>query len=117
MQHEEQKLSRHAPTMLLALLLTILLGGAGSAAASPAGPAGLKQLQAGQIGDAIRSLRRVSADDTDADEATPQSAGAGAAVETVVVSRRPAAQGTWSPSLFQARLRRAPFRARAPPAS
>ena len=116
MQDEEQKLQRRAPTMLFALLLTILLGGAGSAAATP-GPASLKALQGGQVGDVVRSLRRVSDEDPDADEPAPLSSGAAPAVETVVLSRRPAAQGTWSPSVFQAKLRPTPFRARAPPAA
>lgn len=117
MQHEEQKLNRHAPTMLFALLLTLLLGGAGSAAASPAGPAGFKALQNAQVGDVVRSLRRVADEDSDADEPAPLWAGAEPAVETVVVSRRPAAQGTPRPSDLQAKPRPTPFRARAPPAS
>ena len=117
MQHEEQKLSRRAPTMLLALLLTLLLGGAGSAAASAAGPTSFKPLHGGQIGDAVRSLRRISDEQPDADDPTPVLTGAGPAVETVVVSRRPAAQGISTPSVFQARRRATPFRARAPPAS
>ena len=117
MQHEEQKLSRHAPTMLLALLLTILLGGAGSAAASAAGSTtSFKPLHGGQIGDVVRSLRRVSDEESDAD-AAPILTAAGPDVETIVASRRPTAQGMGSPSVFQARLRPAAFRARAPPAS
>ena len=116
MQHEEQKLKRRAPTMLFAMLLTLLIGGAGSAAATP-GPASFKALQGSQAGDVVRSLRRVADDDLDADELVPLSAGAAPAVETVVLSRRPAAQAAPAPSVFQARLRPTPFRARAPPAS
>jgi hypothetical protein len=116
-QLEEQKLNRHAPTMLFALLLTLLLGGAGSAAASPAGSAAFKALQGAQVGDVVRSLRRVSDEDPDTDAPAPLWSAAGPSVETLVVSRRPAAQAAAPPSDFRARPRRTPFRARAPPAS
>ena len=119
MRADEQKLIRRGPAVLLALLLTFLVGGAGPAAAAAVadGAAAFRQPQTAKVAELVRASRRVADEEPDRHDGPPLWLGRDPSVETILLSSRPAAQAAPAPSLSRAGARAAPFRARAPPAA
>ena len=118
MTSDDQKLGRRGPTVLFALLLSVLLGGPAPAAAiSAAASADVKQLQTGKSTVLTRSVRRVS--DEDRDLTDPPSSDSGVVPSSESPRRwiRRAADRAAAPSVARARPRPAAFHARAPPAA
>jgi hypothetical protein len=113
----KDKASRSGPAVLLALLLSVLLGApAPASAVSDAVPAGLKQVKAGKATALTRISRRSSDALPDVDDPPDSWLDSAPPAETGLVSIRPAA-GAVAPAAPRAKTRPAPFHARAPPAA
>jgi hypothetical protein len=114
----KHKASRSGPAVLLALLLSVLLGAPAPASpVSDAVPTGLKQVKTGKAIALARVSRRASDALPDVDDPPDSRLGSALAASTGLVSIRPAAGGSAAPAAPRARIRPAPFHARAPPAA
>jgi hypothetical protein len=114
--NEEQKMSRRGPAMLLALLLSVLLGGP-VAAVPAAAPTDAKTLHAAKPAGAVRIAERVSDDDLGDPSSSSPALGGSTPVETSRLSSRPASAAARAPTAVRATAPVLPFRARAPPAA
>ena len=104
--------------MLLALLLSVLLGAPAPASpASDAVPTGLKQVKAAKATAVGRTSRRTSDALPDVDDPPDSWLGAAPPAQIGLVAIRPAAGGAAAPAAPRAKTRPAPFHARAPPAA
>ena len=104
--------------MLLALLLSVLLGAPAPASpVSDAVPTGLKQVKTGKATALARISRRSSDALPDVDDPPDSWLGSPPPAETGLAWIRPAAAGVAAPAAPRARTRPAPFHARAPPAA
>ena len=110
-------MSRCGPAMLLALLLSVLLGGPAAAAVPTSAPTDAKTLHASKSSGALR-IAESSADDETADPVSSSPALGGAApVEIAQPSGRPASAAARASAAVRAAAPLLPFRARAPPAA
>jgi len=115
---EEQRVTRRGPAVLLALLLSVLLGAPAPASAIPDSlPSGLKSLHPGKSTPAIRTARRAAEDQADLTDLPDLLLGAAPRIETQLLSVRPAAAPVAVPETARTRSVRLPFQARAPPAA
>ena len=118
MTSEEQKAMRRGPAVLLALLLSVLLGAPAPASVIPDSlPSGLKSPHPGKSTPATRTARRAAEDQADLSDLPDLWPGAAPRIETRLVSVRPAAAPSPAPEIVRARSVRLPFQARAPPAA
>ena len=118
MTSEEQRLSRRGPAVLLALLLSVLLGApAPAAAVADPLPSGLKSLQPGKSTPATRTARRAVEDQGDLTDLPDLLVGSTPRIQTRLLSTRPAATPVAAPETAGTSPVRLPFHARAPPAA
>jgi hypothetical protein len=114
----KHKASRSGPAVLLALLLSVLLGAPAPASpVSDAVPTGLKQVKTGKAIALTRLSRRTSDALPDVDDPPDSWLGSAPPAETGLVSVRSAPAGVAAPAAPRGKTRQAPFHARAPPAA
>ena len=118
MTSEEQKATRRGPAVLLALLLSVLLGAPAPASIIPDSlSSGLKSPHSGKSTPATRTARRAAEDQADLSDLPDLWLGAAPRVATRLLSIRPAAATGAAPETVCGRTIRLPFQARAPPAA
>lgn len=118
MTSEEQKATRRGPAVLLALLLSVLLGAPAPASFIPDSlPSGLKSVHPGKSTPATRTARRAAEDQADLTDLPDLWLGTAPRIETQLLSVRPAAAPVAAPEKVGTRSIRLPFQARAPPAA
>jgi hypothetical protein len=102
--------------MLLALLLSVLLGGPAAAVPAPA-PTDAKSLHASKPAGAVRIAERSADDEPSSSFSSSPALGGAAPVETSLLSSWPASAGVRAPVAIRATAPLLPFHARAPPAA
>jgi hypothetical protein len=114
---EEQKVSMRGPAVLLALLLSVLLGAPAPAALADPLSSGLRSLQPDKSTPATRTARRAAEDQADLTDLPDLWLGGAPRVATRLLSIRPAAAHVAATQVGPASSIRLPFQARAPPAA